>query len=243
MKAITSIWISALVLSLAALDAVADAPYELYHVSRSSISVSILKESIGILTISSGIRKGKYLKPYQEKSGNWTPEKMIDALKTIPVSNFSYHPLSDYEGVGSFRFPILKKSGAFIKIAIDPVDAKSIWVSREDLDKDYFVKEDYFENFRPQELIDPEFPGLENARLYAKPSFQSETSGINHGQRFRVIGQKGDFLEVAEDEGDGEGDEEGASTQKTIEPKSAGWIPIHDKKGLLIIWVALVDNC
>ena len=70
----------------------ADAPYEKYHVPYKDISREVLQNTIGVLTINTGAKKGTTLRIYLRLADRFVPDSLLDISKTIPVSNFGYHP-------------------------------------------------------------------------------------------------------------------------------------------------------
>jgi hypothetical protein len=172
----------------------ADAPTELYHVNRSSISVSVLRDSIGILTINSGNRKGRFLHTYKLMAGKFAPDKGIAALKTTPVSNFGYHPSANSEEVASYRYPIVRKEADFIEIAIDPVSPTLVWINSRDLDREFITEADYFDDFRPKEgLIDSSF-FAPNTKIFKEPSLSSESSDPPQNSFYHFSDKRTDSL-------------------------------------------------
>lgn len=243
--------------------ATAEAPYEEYHVSRSSISVPILRDTIGVLTITSGVKRGKKLLAYRKNHQAWLFDRTINAIDTKPVSNFGYHPQpiveetgserlaldviqgGDFnshaapadEDISSYRFPILKRSGQFLEIAIDPVKDSRVWVSTGDLVKGFHFEEVYFSDLThlKELLVDPSFGELGASRqVYKKPSFSSVSTPLKRGF-YKVLAEKNGFIQLAKSFEDEEGGKE------HLQP--IGWIPIRGPDGTLSIWIALEDNC
>jgi hypothetical protein len=50
----------------------ADAPFEKYHVTYHEISKDTLQDTIGVLTISSGVKGGTVFRTYQENNGEFS---------------------------------------------------------------------------------------------------------------------------------------------------------------------------
>jgi hypothetical protein len=240
--------------------AAAEAPFEEYHVSRSSISAPILRNAIGVLTITSGVKRGKQLRAYRKNHQAWLFDHTIHAIDTKPVSNFGYHsqPVAEETGserlaldviqggnsnshavpadddISSYRFPILKKSGQFLEIAIDSVKDSRVWVSTGDLAQGFLFEENYFSDLThlKEFLVDPFFGtrGI-TRRIYKKPDLSAEASELSRGL-FKVLGERNGFIQLGQDVG--------TEDEEKIEP--VGWIPIRDADGLLTIWIALEDN-
>jgi len=69
--------------------ALADAPYEKYHITADAIAVGVLENTIGILTINSG--KMNELKTYVQTGGTFSSQTTLRIKEeTRPVSNFGY---------------------------------------------------------------------------------------------------------------------------------------------------------
>jgi len=74
---------------LAVMTALADAPYEKYHVTSDDIAGGVLENTIGILTINSG--KRNELKTYLQAGGTFSYHKtLLIKEETRPISNFGY---------------------------------------------------------------------------------------------------------------------------------------------------------
>jgi hypothetical protein len=76
-------------LDLAVMPALADAPYEQYHVIHDDIAKGVLENTIGILTINSG--KNNELKTYVQTGAIFSYHKtLLVKEETRPISNFGY---------------------------------------------------------------------------------------------------------------------------------------------------------
>ena len=212
----------------------ADQPYEEFHLGRGKISDRVLREAIGILTVSSGVTKVTTFAAYAQP-GAGDPNRSVDAFKTRPVSNFAYHSSQHEDSIAGYRFPIVDRSGSFIQIAIDPVADRRIWVSTADLTVAFLHTELYFGEFQKLgEFVDPFFGDPQAVRtLFQAPNPWSKATRISGPQfaTLKVIAQKKGFVQVAHP-GNGGG-----------HPVPLGWLRIRDAQGRLQIWITNFDDC
>ena len=215
----------------------ADAPYELYSVPKSSISIVVLRDSIGVLTLSSDVKGGKDIPTYKVSGSSFTSDAILKALETVPVSNFDYHPPDDPKLIGSYRYPILKKTGTYLLIVVDPVKATRVWVNVAELGNAFILRQTYFNDLAHlgELYVDPFFGEVDVSRpIYKTPSLATETGTIPKGS-YKVKAEKNGFVELLV--------EEWSEQSEHPELRTVGWIPIRDAAGLLTIWVVLYDNC
>lgn len=216
----------------------ADAPYEVYHVSKSSISVVVLRDSIGVLSVSSGQKRGTEFNTYRVVNSTWVADRVIRATETVPVSDFDYRPPMDSPYINGYRYPVLKTDGVYLKIVINPITAESVWVNRTELKAKFVVHEKYFDDLAHlgEFYVDPFFGVPDSTRpVFKEPSLSAkETDVIHSGTFYKVVAQKKDFIQIAVEVWE---DSEDHPIRKTI-----GWIPVHDSSGLLTVWVVHCAN-
>jgi hypothetical protein len=76
---------------LAVIPALADAPYEQYHVIYDDIASGVLENTIGILTINSGVKNGKELRTYSQAGETFVFHRTLQAKAEMrPISHFGY---------------------------------------------------------------------------------------------------------------------------------------------------------
>ena len=219
----------------------ADAPYEEYHVAYKDISKDVLKNTIGILTINSGVKEGTNLKTYLISGNKFTFNKILKVKETIPVSNFGYHSGIEELDIDNYRYPVVSQSDNYLCIVYDPKKNSQAWIDTEEAKQDFYFDLVMIDSMpTPFELFVDVFNFTEDGKreIYTEP--KKDAPGITISKELfeqsllKVTDQKNGFIKiegpafVSHDIGKGH-----------IE--LSGWIRIRDDEGNLIIWIKNVD--
>ncbi|TET45518.1 hypothetical protein E3J62_07095 [candidate division TA06 bacterium] len=223
--------------------AFAGAPFELYHVPYDSISGNVLKDAVGILTITSREPGKAQMKAYNKALGKFTRANPIHVLAgTVPVSNFGYHPEFIEVHVASYRFPIVGRSGDYLRIVYKQIENSRTWVKLEELERDFFTYVAMLDSIgTPSWFVSDVFFGSKDGtrKIYAQPKEDAEATVIKKDdykyKTFRIIEQKGDFVKIRQG-----WQEDSLGDDSKMPP--LGWIKIHDEEGRLTIWQKDQDN-
>jgi hypothetical protein len=212
----------------------ADGPNEIYRVTRSSVSAAVLREAIGVLTISSGMNGDRTFHTYRKRGEFFVPYRRLDADKTVPVSSLDTRTNDPDNGIPSFRYPITKHEYGYVEIVVDPIADKRLWVNMPEIRKTFQIAADYFARLDRMQgsLIDPFF-GNANAkrRVFMSPDLSAESTEIS-GDAYTVREERDGFLLLVP---------LGGMDDPPAQP--VGWLPIRDADGLLTLWLIFVDNC
>ena len=230
--------------------AYADAPFENYHVKYKDISKAILKNTVGVLTISNWEDKeGTVFKMYTKDGNKYSFESEIYViLETKPVSHFGYANPAKLNGgkqdnlITSYRYPILAVDGDYIQIAYNSIKDLRAWLYKKDLEESFecltvvfngikkFTQATYF-------LDIFSFPPSTSCKIYKSPDNKSQFSVMKKKEPFEFpivpMEQKGNFLRVAQYNVDME--------KNTIGLKPLGWIKIKNDDGLIMIWLCDIE--
>jgi len=117
------------------LSAFAETPYEKYHVAYKKISREVLRNTVGILTISSGAQKGTTLRTYLWVADQFIPAAEIKVIETTPISSFGDHAASDSTSIAKYRYPIIETIDPYARIVYDPVNDRSAWINLDETKK------------------------------------------------------------------------------------------------------------
>ncbi len=219
----------------------ADAPYEKYHLFYQEISKDVLRKTIGILTISSGLKKGTELKTYSKSGNKFIFDKIIKATETIPISNFGYQPWFEQPYIENYRYPIIARSDPFLCIVYDPKKNFKTWVNLTEGGKDFNTRVAFLDSLSiPGSLFVDMFylTGGVERKVYKEPKDGTDFSVISEEEykytAFKVLEQKDGFIKI------------GIfwwSTDpvKEIPVELIGWIKIRDDKGHLTVWLKYIS--
>jgi len=228
---------------MAVMPALADAPYEQYHVIYDDIANGVLENTIGILTISSGVKKGEGFQTYLQNDGKFTPHLMLQVKReTRPISHFGYAQSAD-PSVSNYRFPVIKRQEHFVCLIYDPVKNLQAWINLQELTGNFYYTLVMFDSLAAKlnsyEFVDI-FPFTKNGKrkLYQQPQPDARFTIISKDdlryRQLKVVAQKDGYLQV------------GALSQineKEAKINPIGWIRIRDDERRLMIWIVAVDNC
>ena len=220
----------------------ADAPYEQYHVAYNDISKDVLKNTIGILTINSGVKKGMELKTYSKSEKKFIFDKILRVKETTPISNFGYHPPIDELHFENYRYPIVGKSGQYLQIVYDPKKNLKAWINIKEVKEKFFTSIVMLDSIKtPSPFFVDIFYLTKNGRrkLYKEPKNDADFIIISKNEpkysMLKIIEQKNGFVKIGIVHINFE------TLGETIEP--IGWIKIRDNQGMLTIWIMDIDLC
>jgi hypothetical protein len=219
----------------------ADAPYEKYHLFYQEISKDVLRKTIGILTISSGIKKGTELKTYSKSGNKYIFDKIIKPKETIPISNFGYHPSFHEPYIENYRYPIVFRSDPFLCIVYDPKKNLKTWVNLEEVGRDFYILRVFLDSLSISEDLFVDvfyFTGSVKRKVYKEPENGADFSVISEDEHkysaFKVIEQKDGFIKIGIFRWDAD-----PLKEEPVEP--IGWIKIRDDKGYVTVWVKYIS--
>jgi hypothetical protein len=217
----------------------ADAPDEIMYIDKNNIPTDLLKKTIGIITINSGVKGGISLHIYNDSFVIIKSLNLRDDSQ--PISNYGYHPPVDTL-ISNFRYLLIDENERFIKIVYNHNQSKTAWIKKTQLnDNFYSSKINYTDNLKTDYgcfLSLFEFTNDEKIIVYALPSDNSKNTLISKNdcdnQLIKIIEQKGEFLKI--------GIAEINSQLQTVEiKKEIGWIKIKDANGALNVWIIKRD--
>lgn len=220
----------------------ADAPYEKYHVAYKDISKDVLKNTVGILTINSGIKKGTELKAYTRIEKQFSYNKTLKVKKTIPISNFGYHPPVDELCISNYRYPIVAKFEQYLCIVYDPIKNLKTWVNMKEVEENFYTSTVMVDSIKiPSSFFVDIFYFTKSGKrkLYKEPRNDAKYIIISKNESkyglLKIIGQKKDFVKIGIVHVDFD------TYEESIEP--IGWVKIRDGQGRLMFWIKYVDLC
>lgn len=220
----------------------ADAPYEKYHVAYEDISKDVLKNTIGILTINSGIKKGTELKTYSRNENHFTYRTSLLVKETIPISNFGYHPPIDELNIENYRYPIVAKFDQYLCIVYDPIKNLTTWVNIKEIEENFSTSIVMVDSIKTPSLFFVNifyFTKTGKRKLYQEPQNDAKFTIISKNESkyhlLKIIEQRKDFVKIGVVHVDFD------TYKESIEP--IGWVRIRDDQGRLMFWIADVDFC
>lgn len=220
----------------------ADAPYEQYHVAYEDISKDVLKNTMGILTINSGIKKGAELKTYLKSGKKFTFNRILKVKETIPISNFGYHPPIEELDIENYRYPIVDKSDRYLQIVYDPKKNLKAWVNIKEVEENFYSTIVMLDNIKiPSNFFVDIFYFTKTGRrkIYNDAKKNADFTIISRDDYrdtlLRIMEQKNGFIKI------GIVHVNFDTYEEFIEP--IGWIKVRDDRGLLTIWIKYVDLC
>lgn len=217
-----------------------EAPTEIFYVSYEEISKDVLKSTIGVLTLNSGVKGGTTLRIYEPQGSNFVYTKTLNLkAETIPVSNFGYASDSSKEEISNFRYPILQRNGELLQIVIDPVTNSKAWIVLDEAAKDYYPEVALVDSLKLHSLyIVDIFHFAKNGvrEFYMNPSQDSIIATLHAGEikysHNKLLEQNKDYLKVWSYNMDFKGKEH----------ELTGWIKVRDNQGRLSIWLKYADT-
>jgi hypothetical protein len=224
-----------------ALPLLADAPYERYHVSYKDISEDILKETIGILTINSGVKKGKKVRTYLRTEDKFTFDKVLKIEETTPVSNYGYQPPIDELGIENYRFPVVAKVDQYLCIVYEPKKNLRGWINLGEMEQDFYTDLVILDSIPvPSEFFVDIFyftdDGIREIYKDIDKAAVTISKELFEGSLLKVTDQKNGFIKI---EGPAFINHDIGKGQIEL----SGWIRIRDDRGNLTIWIIDVDQC
>lgn len=242
MRKINTCMIAVVISLLCSQPLFADGPYETYHVAIDDISKDVLKNSIGILTINAGIKKGMELKTFVRDEEQFTYVKNLKVRgETTPISNFGLRPPIDTSYISNYRYPIVGKVNHYLCIVYDPKRNIKAWVNKNAIEENFSgVSVIIIDSLKtPSSFFVDIFYFTKSGRrkLYQESKNDADFIVISKDEHkyslLRIIEQKNGFVRI------GIAYVDYSAGQESIEP--IGWIRIRNNQGMLMIWVKYVD--
>lgn len=217
------------------------APVERYHVEPKELDKDILKNTIGILTLNSGIKRGLEFNSYRFENNSYDINKIISVSETIPISNFGYFSLVDtILFVQNYRYPILTVNTNYYEIVYDVKNDKRTWVNINNVENSFHTSLFYYDKIETYKRIyfDIFTFNFGDRKVYSEPDINSDYQVLQKadfdGKAIKVLEQDNEFLKIGivKPEYDKE-------FNFLIEP--IGWINIRDKDNNITIWIKMID--
>jgi len=221
----------------------ADAPSEKYHVAYRDISTEVLQNTIGILTINPGAKKGTSLRIYLRQADRFVPDSLLKVLETTPISNFGYHNPEGTSKIENYRYPIIEMIGRHARIVYDPVKNLSAWIDLDEMEKDFFTTVTLLNALNeslPYYVDIFCFTESSRRKIYKSPAkgaeyFIAAKSDRRYGLlKVMEIGEG--FVKVGNPRFNSESFE-----LEGVDP--IGWMRIRDDQGRLTFWINDADGC
>lgn len=218
----------------------ADSPFENYQTAYKDIKPSVMRDTIGVLTINA--------------NWGWEPEFHVDDVQ-IPLCEKNIASFTDsgtislqkntawltsygYSGIGSYRFPLIADTDNHCCIVVDPKGDKRIWINKkklsESLENGFELQ--LFDSLKNAQVDLFYFTDSKKKKLYNSPAKDSTFTVIDEKTHPVLIAAetKNGFVRLVVPNDDPE---------SQAEPKSVGWARIRDNEGLMTIWLIVSDQC
>lgn len=222
-----------------------ETPSEYFLVTKEEISKDVLKNTIGIFTLNSGVKNGQTLTAYERKGETFHFVKTLNVKgDTQPVSYFGYSWESTSGGVSNYRYPLIEKNDKYLSIVIDPVRAEKVWINLNETKMNYSSAEIFMlDSLRVAKL--PAFCALDifhfdadgMREFYASPDQDSTLTILNaknvkHSFN-KILAQENGYLKI-----------KSIYTNKNspYEHELVGWIKMRDNLGQLSVWLEYADT-
>jgi hypothetical protein len=221
---------------------------ESYQVPGKELSDFVLRNMIGIATISVGIEAGDQEQTpsiYANDGDRFTPSGNILLRGTRPISVYRVgtDAIVDRSRAVVRRYPVLKRKGMYVEVALDPSGRRTEWLRRTPEGAfpnsiDYVDFNDagsfrcyqldlyYLTGNAPRKLFEKPDPAAPSTPLSAIPG----AAGFLAGDLV-PLQRKGNFLEIAVLRG-------------LDDPRNGiGWVELKDAKGRLSVWFSPGPEC
>jgi len=216
-----------------------EGPIERYHVLYEEISKDVLKNTIGILTLNSGVKGGKDLRTYLKVGEQFIYSKTLEVRgETTPISNFGWRsPIDKF--IYNYRYPIVAKFGQYLCIVYEPTKNLKTWISIEEIKEQYFPYIVMLDSIKtPSRFVDIfYFTKSGRRKVYKEPLRDADFIIISTEESkyplLNMLEQKNGFIKIGIVHVDFDTDEQ------RVEP--LGWIRLKDDQGKLTIWIKYVD--
>lgn len=210
---------------------------DLYYVLWEEVSDRVLKDAIGVLSITSRTGDIYELRTERRIDGGFEPATPLNiGNETTPVSHFGFHP--PQRSAHGHRYPVVDTAEEHLEIAYEVPYNKRIWVSLQNLEEDFFVKLTMFDSIDVPSpfYVDIFFSSEYKKRtVFEEPKDDAKNRVLDIGQYgrslIRVTDARHGFLKI----GMGSLD----YPEESIIP--LGWIKLRDDKGRLAIWINMID--
>jgi len=221
---------------------------ENYQVPPSEISDDLLRNMIGIAAISVGVAAGNQEQTpaiYDNDGDRFTPSANIPLRDTRPIS--VYHvgtdPIVNRSRAVVRRYPVLKREGMYVKVALDPGGRHTAWLRRTP-EGAFPNSVDYVDfndagSFRCYQLDLYYLTGGGPRKLFEKPDPAAPATVLSPrpgspgflGGDVVPLQRKGNFLEIA-------------ALRGLDDPRTGiGWVELKDAKGRLTVWFSPGPEC
>jgi hypothetical protein len=221
---------------------------ESYQVPGKELSDFVLRNMIGIATISVGVEAGDQEQTpaiYANDGDRFTPSGNILLRGTRPISVYRVgtDAIVNRSRAVVRRYPVLQRQGVYLKVALDPSGRRAEWLRRTP-EGAFPNSVDYVDfndagSFRCYQLDLYYLTGNSPRKLFEKPdpAAPSTTLSATPGAAGFLAGdlvplqRKGNFLEVA-------------ALRGLDDPRNGiGWVEIKDAKGRLTVWFSPGPEC
>jgi hypothetical protein len=221
---------------------------ESYEVPAQEIADYVLRNMIGIATISVGAGPGdqEATPAIFDNDGNRFTESgriLLRGTRPISVYRVGTDALVNRSRAVVRRYPVLERKGMYLKVALDPSGRRTEWMRRtpegafpNSLD---YVDFNDAGSFRCYQLDLYYLAGAKERKLFEKPdkSAPFSTLSANPGAAGFLAGdvvplqRKGNFLEIA-------------ALRGLDDPRTGiGWVELKDPRGRLSVWFTPGPEC
>jgi hypothetical protein len=222
--------------------AATEKPREEYYLSRQDIAPSVLRETIGMVSVWRGQVEDRapegpwMISTFERKGSFFKSGRAVPMKETRPISGW------DFTGQALRQYPVVQRDGLFVLAVLDAQSDQRAWlrVEKKPWNIDYLHYAGVAEPEAYSGLtIDLYHLAPGSRRLYAEPrpdapfriaSPEPDSRGYLGGD-LKVVKIHGNFAQVARILG----------TNQLSNP--LGWIEIRDREGRLTIWYVFAPGC
>jgi len=228
----------------------ANGPAEHFHVKPSEIPTSVLRDTVGVLTLFTCLGNtdvsqctlGDQALQLLDAPSSRSARPLAQPLRsTVPISSNGHDHEAFTLAVFEWRFPVVAVQSSFVRIVYDVPRNLRAWVS---LPHAISGNRGFFTSFKrllasrakQRFFLDPLFlRGGAPAQLYASASREHPTRLISEQVEILIpVAYRDGFVLVRSAT---------ARDSDSASPSVLGWLPIRDEKGLLLLWLVNSVTC
>ncbi len=228
----------------------ADGPAEHFHVTPSEIPPSVLRDTVGVLTLftcphgtdvsqcSLGDQSLTLLDAPSKRSARFVPQLL---RSTVPISSNGYDREAFTQAVLEWRFPVVAVHSSFVCIVYDVPRNLRAWLSLPHAisgDRGFFTSFERLLASRADQrfFLDPLFlRGGAPAQLYSSASREHPTKLISERDELLIpVAYRNGFVLVRS---------AWATDSDSASPSVLGWLPVRDEEGRLLLWLVNSVTC
>jgi hypothetical protein len=231
----------------------ADAPQESYFVERAQIADAVLRDTRGVLTVGlvdAQADAGAYagtpsaIPLYREAQDGFVRDG------SLPAQEIAIPSGGEYDGMRWYRFPVTARRGVYLQLLCNLPQQRRCWVKPAELARPWSPhgrdapQPLWFDEGGEATAVDLFFLSRDNQiRLYPRPDRAAAWQVITPASK--ALSSYGAYdpraLQLSEyKNGFGHLVEVGGCDAP---PRSIGWVPLRDEKGLLLVWPIMGAGC